>query len=238
MLAYIKTERTLGSRISQQYSHLLILHHQNKKKTSQEMAVSCVTTSPEEEDRPKIDLGNIQTPLIFNPSVLNLQHNIPSQFIWPDDEKPSIDAPELDVPLIDLQNFLSDSHSSSSSSLSSSSSSSFSSSFTLEATRLISEACNKHGFFLVVNHGISEDLISDAHDYMSRFFDMPLSDKQRVLRKSGESCGYASSFTGRFSTKLPWKETLSFRFCDDRNRPNTVQDYFCDALGHEFEPFG
>nr|AGW24307.1 GA20ox1 [Arabidopsis thaliana] len=184
------------------------------------MAVSFVTTSPEEEDKPKLGLGNIQTPLIFNPSMLNLQANIPNQFIWPDDEKPSINVLELDVPLIDLQNLLSDPSS------------------TLDASRLISEACKKHGFFLVVNHGISEELISDAHEYTSRFFDMPLSEKQRVLRKSGESVGYASSFTGRFSTKLPWKETLSFRFCDDMSRSKSVQDYFCDALGHGFQPFG
>nr|AGW24330.1 GA20ox1 [Arabidopsis thaliana] len=99
------------------------------------MAVSFVTTSPEEEDKPKLGLGNIQTPLIFNPSMLNLQANIPNQFIWPDDEKPSINVLELDVPLIDLQNLLSDPSS------------------TLDASRLISEACKKHGFFLVVNHG-------------------------------------------------------------------------------------
>lgn len=192
------------------------------------MASSFVTTSLVEEDKPKLGLGNIQTPLIFNPSMLNLQPTIPNQFIWPDDEKPSIDAPELDVPLIDLQNLLLDKDSASASP---------SSSF-LQASRLISEACKKHGFFLVVNHGISEELISDAHVYMSRFFDMPLSEKQRVLRKPGESCGYASSFTGRFSTKLPWKETLSFRFCEGERSPKTVQDYFCDALGHEFQPFG
>lgn len=223
MLVYIKSERTLGSRIFSQYSLLL---HQRKQEVEEisEMAVCWVTTSPEEEDKPRLDFGNIQTPLIFNPSMLNLQPNIPNQFIWPDDEKPSIDVPELEVPLIDLKNFMSDPASPSSS--------------TLEASRLISEACTKHGFFLVVNHGLNEALISDAHDYMGRFFDMPLSEKQRVLRKPGESCGYASSFTGRFSTKLPWKETLSFRFSDEKSRSKTVEDYFCDALGHGFEPFG
>ncbi|VVA92614.1 unnamed protein product [Arabis nemorensis] len=188
-----------------------------------------VITSPGEEYKPNLDLGNHHTPLIFNPSVLNLQYNIPIQFIWPDEDKPSIDVPELDVPLIDLGNFLSDIDSTSSSSLSSS---------VLEATSLISTACNKHGFFLVVNHGVSEALISDAHDYMSRFFDLPLPEKQRVLRKPGESCGYASSFTSRFYTKLPWKETFSFPFSDSKNRSKTVQDYFCDTLGHGFEPFG
>ncbi|CAN8273926.1 unnamed protein product [Cochlearia groenlandica] len=190
------------------------------------MSLKTTFKEQEQEHTPKLDFGDVHKPLIFDPTMLNLQPNIPNQFIWPDNEKPCGEAPELDVPLIDLKTFLSDSSSSSTSS-------------TLEASKLISEACNKHGFFLVVNHGIDEKLIANAHEYTTRFFDMPLQEKQRVLRKPGESCGYSSSFTGRFSTKLPWKETLSFRFCDDKIiNEKSVQDYFCDALGHEFETFG
>ncbi|XP_013609529.1 PREDICTED: gibberellin 20 oxidase 2 [Brassica oleracea var. oleracea] len=183
------------------------------------MAIICTTpTSPaEKEQEPKQDLENDQTPpLIFNPSLLNVQSQIPNQFIWPDKEKPSIDIPELNVPFIDLS----------------------SQDTTLEASRLIAEACTKHGFFLVVNHGVSESLISDAHRYMESFFDMPLAGKQRAQRKPGESWGYASSFTGRFSTKLPWKETLSFPFSNEISGSRTVQDYFSGTLGQEFEQFG
>ncbi|EOA13520.1 hypothetical protein CARUB_v10026585mg [Capsella rubella] len=187
------------------------------------MAIICTTTttSPAEKDHePKQqDLENDQTPpLIFNPSLLNLQSQIPNQFIWPDEEKPkpSVDIPELNVPFIDLS----------------------SQDSTLEASRLIAEACTKHGFFLVVNHGVSESLVSEANRLMERFFDMPPAGKQRAQRKPGESCGYASSFTGRFSTKLPWKETLSFRFSNENSGSRTVQDYFSDTLGQEFEHFG
>ncbi|KAG7533858.1 Oxoglutarate/iron-dependent dioxygenase [Arabidopsis thaliana x Arabidopsis arenosa] len=181
------------------------------------MAILCKTTSPaEKEHEPKQDLVKDQTPLIFNPSLLNLQSQIPNQFIWPDEEKPSIDIPELNVPFIDLS----------------------SQNSTLEAPRVIAEACTKHGFFLVVNHGVSESLISDANRLMERFFDMPLAGKQKAQRKPGESCGYASSFTGRFSTKLPWKETLSFQFSNEKSGSRTVQDYFSDTLGQEFEQFG
>lgn len=183
------------------------------------MAIICTTTtSPaEKEHEPKQDLENDQTlPLVFNPSFLNLQSQIPNQFIWPDEEKPSIDVPELNVPFIDLS----------------------SQDSTLEASRLITEACTKHGFFLVVNHGVSESLISEAHRLMERFFDMPLAGKQIAQRKPGESSGYASSFTGRFSTKLPWKETLSFRYSNEISSSRTVQDYFSDTLGQEFEHFG
>ncbi|KFK26790.1 gibberellin 20-oxidase [Arabis alpina] len=180
------------------------------------MAIICRTTTSQEHE-PKQDLENDETPpLIFNPTLLNLQSQIPNQFIWPDEEKPSTDIPELNVPFIDLS----------------------SQDSTLEASRLIAEACTKHGFFLVVNHGVSESLVSEAHRFMDRFFDMPLAGKQRAQRKPGESCGYASSFTGRFSTKLPWKETLSFRFSNENSGSRTVQDYFSDTSGQEFEQFG
>ncbi|CAH2070429.1 unnamed protein product [Thlaspi arvense] len=182
------------------------------------MPIICVTTSSaEKEHEPKQDLDNDQSPpLNSNPFLPNLQSQIPNQFIWPDEEKPSIDTPELNVPLLDLWTQVS----------------------TPDASTLIAEACTKHGFFLVINHGVSESLISDAQRFMERFFDMPLIEKQRAKRKLGESYGYACSFTGRFSTKLPWKETLSFRFSNENSGSRTVQDYFSVTLGQEFERFG
>uniref|UniRef100_M1DGW5 Ga20 oxidase n=1 Tax=Solanum tuberosum TaxID=4113 RepID=M1DGW5_SOLTU len=79
---------------------------------------------------------------------------------------------------------------------------------TQQASRLVGKACRSHGFFLVVNHKVDSNLISNAHRYMDMFFDMPLCEKKKAQRKIGEHCGYASSCTGRFSSKLPWKETL------------------------------
>ncbi|KAG0501364.1 hypothetical protein HPP92_001436 [Vanilla planifolia] len=65
---------------------------------------------------------------------------------------------------------------------------------------------------------------------------MPLREKQRAQRKPEEICGYASSFTGRFSSKLPWKETLSF--CFSPSSPTIVLDYFVRTLGEDFRHFG
>ncbi|KAH7512822.1 hypothetical protein FEM48_Zijuj12G0130700 [Ziziphus jujuba var. spinosa] len=156
--------------------------------------------------------------LVFDSSVLQHESNIPSQFIWPDHEKPGSNAPELEVPPIDLKGFLSGD------SLAIS-----------NASRLVNEACRKHGFFHVVNHGVDPELIEKAHKYMDLFFGMKLSDKQKAQRKIGEHCGYASSFTGRFTSKLPWKETLSLRFCPDEQASNIVEDYivyqeYCEAM--------
>lgn len=164
-----------------------------------------------------------QKELVFDASVLQYETNIPSQFIWPDHEKPRLHQPlpPLVVPPIDLKGFLSGEPLAIS-----------------NATRLINEACQKHGFFLVVNHGIDRKLINEAHENVNRFFGMPLSEKQRVEKKVGDYCGYASSFTNRFSSKLPWKETLSFRYSADQQSSYRVEDYFLNIMGEDFRQFG
>lgn len=158
----------------------------------------------------------------FDTSLLKDEHNIPAPFIWPDDEKPcSKTPPELVVPPIDLGGFLSGDPAAVS-----------------KATRLANEACQKHGFFLVVNHGISSELLAKAHEAMDHFFRKPFSQKQRALRKHGDHCGYSSSFIGRFTTKLPWKETLSFRYSADDKASNMVENYILNLMGTEFQEFG
>ncbi|KAM5555227.1 hypothetical protein ABKV19_023228 [Rosa sericea] len=135
-----------------------------------------------------------QTPVIFDSQVIQYQSNIASQFIWPDREKPSPNRLDLLAPAIDLNGFISGDPA-----------------IVANSIHIVDQACKKHGFFLIVNHGVDPELIAKAHEYMDVFFEMKLSEKQRAQRKVGESYGYASSFTGRFNSKLPWKETLSFR---------------------------
>ncbi|KAH0748720.1 hypothetical protein KY290_027952 [Solanum tuberosum] len=162
-----------------------------------------------------------KNPLIFDSSVLKHESNIPRQFIWPDHEKPSGGVPELDVPLIDLGAFLSGDPIAAK-----------------RESRLVDEACKNHGFFLVVNHGVDTNLISLAHRYMNMFFELPLSNKQKIQRKRGDHCGYASSFTERFSSKLPWKETLSFSYSALQGSSHMVDQYFLKTMGEDFSHIG
>lgn len=188
------------------------------------MAIECITSTNSMSQPPKHyqdQKEDEEKTLVFDASLLRHQINLPKQFIWPDEEKPCNNVPELVVPLIDLRGFLSGDPFAA-----------------IEAAKLIGEACEKHGFFLVVNHGIDSKLIKHAHSYMDDFFEIPLSQKQRAQRKTGEHCGYASSFTGRFSSKLPWKETLSFQFSAEKNSPPIVKDYLSNTLGKDFEQFG
>lgn len=165
--------------------------------------------------------GKSPMPLIFDASHMKHESNIPKQFIWPDDEKPCLVTEELTLPLIDLREFFSGDPSAAQ-----------------QASRLVGEACRSHGFFLVVNHGIDTNLISNAHRNMDAFFDLPLFEKQKAQRKTGEASGYASSFTGRFSTKLPWKETLSFGYSAKEDSSHIVEEYFQTTLGESFNHLG
>ncbi|OIW04785.1 hypothetical protein TanjilG_11087 [Lupinus angustifolius] len=158
--------------------------------------------------------------LTFEASSMQYQPNIPSQFIWPDHEKPCLTSPELEVPAIDLKVFLSGNPQAISS-----------------ACSQVHEACKKHGFFHIVNHGVDGKLKSQALNLLDDFFSMQLSKKQRAQRKVGELCGYANSFIGRFSSKLPWKETLSFRYCADHSS-KTVEEYFVNVMGEDFKQLG
>lgn len=164
---------------------------------------------------------DIEEALIFDASVLQNETNIPKEFIWPDHEKPGSNPPQLNVPLIDLQDFFSGDPTS-----------------TKKVSDQVDQACTDHGFFLVVNHGVDNNLISDAHKYMDLFFDLPLSEKHKAQRKLGEHCGYASSFTGRFSSKLPWKETLTFQYSANEKSSTIVQDYITNTMGENFAELG
>ncbi|XP_050236871.1 gibberellin 20 oxidase 1-like [Mercurialis annua] len=169
----------------------------------------------------QIDYSKIEKELfVSDAAILEEQSGIPSQFIWPEHEKPCLNCPELAILPIDLGSFLSRDPQA-----------------VQKASELVNEACRKHGFFQVLNHGVDLQLIDKAHEYMDMFFGLPLSKKQRVQRKSGERYGYASSFTSRFSSRLPWKETLTLHFSAE-NQSKSVKKYFSDTTGDDFKQFG
>lgn len=164
--------------------------------------------------------GSANVPVLFDASILQREEKIPDVFVWPPEDRPSTyfdgsKGMEMEVPLpiIDLGGFWKDDEKA-----------------TKEASEAIGKACLEHGFFQVINHQVSPDLITAAHQHINLFFGLPLVEKQRAKRKLGESCGYASSFTDRFASKLPWKETLSF----DQSPSSDVSGYFVKVMGEDF----
>ncbi|OEL13422.1 Gibberellin 20 oxidase 1-B [Dichanthelium oligosanthes] len=157
----------------------------------------------------------------FEAEVLSREERIPAQFVWPAEERaPAGGVEKMDIPVVDLAEFLRGGCS--------------------ELPGGVAEACERHGFFQVVGHGVGAALLAEAYRCCDAFYARPLAEKQRARRRPGESHGYASSFTGRFECSLPWKETLSFH-CPAARAPGSgraVVDYFVDALGEDYRHMG
>ncbi|WOL18768.1 gibberellin 20 oxidase 2-like [Canna indica] len=158
--------------------------------------------------------------VVFNPSVLRSQASIPKAFVWPRCHRPSA-IDDLDVPVIDLAGFLRDDAAS-----------------TARAAELVRAACSSHGFFQVTNHGVDAALARDALDCTDAFFELPLRHKIRARRTPGSVCGFSGAHADRFSSELPWKETLSFSYYEAAAGERVVLDYFSSTLGSEFERMG
>uniref|UniRef100_A0A0D9WVY9 Fe2OG dioxygenase domain-containing protein n=1 Tax=Leersia perrieri TaxID=77586 RepID=A0A0D9WVY9_9ORYZ len=162
--------------------------------------------------------------VVFDAAILSKQEAIPSQFVWPADEAPAADAgavEEIAIPVVDLAGFMASGGG---------------------IGRDVAEACERHGFFQVVNHGVGEELLAAAYRCCDEFYARPLAEKERARRRAGENHGYASSFTGRFDCKLPWKETLSFN-CPaavpgNNGGAGAVVDYFVGVLGEDYRHMG
>nr|AAY98356.1 GA 20-oxidase [Sesbania rostrata] len=155
----------------------------------------------------------------FGPSWLQMQSHVPMNFIWP--KECLVNAhEELQAPLVDLDGFLRGDEEA-----------------THRAAELISKACLTHGFFQVINHGVDQRLIGEAYNQMDGFFKLPIDRKLSVRKIPGSMWGYSGAHADRFSSKLPWKETLSFPFHDNNSEP-VVTNYFNSTLGKTFEQTG
>jgi gibberellin-44 dioxygenase len=91
-------------------------------------------------------------------------------------------------------------------------------------------ACQTHGFFLVVNHGIDRKILNEELKLSKEFFTLPVETKLQIMQKKGSMWGYSGAHSDRFSTKLPWKECLSFR------SDGSIVEHLGSSLGKEFEP--
>ncbi|KAL5198302.1 hypothetical protein ABZP36_001814 [Zizania latifolia] len=167
--------------------------------------------------------------VVFDASILSRQEDIPAQFVWPADEAPDADGAvveEITIPVVNLGEFLADAAAGAERDCGGGGG----------IGRAVAEACERHGFFQVVNHGVDPALLAEAYRCCDAFYERPLAEKQRAAR--GENHGYASSFTGRFDSKLPWKETLSFNCSAAPENSRMVADYFVTVLGEDYRHMG
>ncbi|KAB1214813.1 hypothetical protein CJ030_MR5G018797 [Morella rubra] len=62
-----------------------------------------------------------------------------------------------------------------------------------QSVSLLKQACLDSGFFYVVNHGITEELMDEVFAQSSRLFRMPLTEKMKLLRNAKQR-GYTPVF--------------------------------------------
>lgn len=77
-----------------------------------------------------------------------------------------------------------------------------------ETLSALDQACRDWGFFQVVNHGISTDILADLQQKMHEFFIMPKEAKQTIARTSGNPWGF---FDAELTKNTPdWKEVFDY----------------------------
>ena len=152
-------------------------------------------------------------------SFWHKQEKVPAEFTWPKADLVEAQG-ELVEPLVDLEGFLKGDEAA-----------------TLQAAKSVRDACLKHGFFQVINHGVDSRLLSAAYDEAEKFFKLPTSQKSLARPIPGTGLGYSTAHAERFSTILPWKETLSLGFHGNSQEPE-VFNFFKSNFGRDFEQTG
>lgn len=194
-----------------------VLQYQTMDSSASVLLSSPSKLENHQETNSHIQKGGI-APFIDS-SYLQKQSHVPTGFIWP--ERHLVAAlEELNEPLVDLEGFFKGDAAA-----------------TEHAAKLIRASCLSHGFFQVTNHGVDPNLLKLADDHLDHFFKLPVEEKAKVKRVPGSPWGYSGSHADRFSTNLPWKETLSFGF-QANGTDTVVADFFKSKLGKDFEQTG
>ncbi|CAN4081500.1 unnamed protein product [Withania somnifera] len=75
-----------------------------------------------------------------------------------------------------------------------------------ETMKFISRACRDWGFFQVVNHGVSHELMAKARGAWSEFFHLPLEEKQKFANSPVTYEGYGSRLGVEKGGKMDWSD--------------------------------
>ncbi|CAK9139938.1 unnamed protein product [Ilex paraguariensis] len=117
---------------------------------------------------------------------------LPERYVKrPADRPSSLDLPtgEINIPVIDLQKLYSDDNSIGETTL-----------------NLISDACRHWGFFQVVNHGVSHELMTRTREVWRAFFHLPIEDKQVYANTPATYEGYGSRLGVQKGATLDWSD--------------------------------
>ncbi|KAM6557444.1 hypothetical protein CsatB_004463 [Cannabis sativa] len=142
----------------------------------------------ENEELSTVDYGgslpvdNVQELASNNPT------QIPSRYLQPETLLDQISVVKtLELPVIDMTKLLDHCH------------------HELEKLHL---ACKDWGFFQLINHGVSEEVIEKIKIDIEEFFKMPLEKKQSYAQQPNSIEGYGQAFIHSEDQKLDWGDML------------------------------
>jgi len=127
--------------------------------------------------------------------------SIPSRYIKPLSQRPSTntlpsaqthhqhDHDHANIPVIDMEQLFSKNES-----------------VRKEGLKKMAEACSEWGFFQVVNHGVSHDLMKSTRELWRDFFNQPLEVKEEYANSPSTYEGYGSRLGVQKGATLDWSD--------------------------------
>ncbi|KAK7284959.1 hypothetical protein RJT34_19713 [Clitoria ternatea] len=80
-----------------------------------------------------------------------------------------------------------------------------------KALQSLANACEQYGFFQLVNHCISDDVVRSMVDVSGRFFDLPFEERSKYMTSDMRApVRYGTSFSQTKDTVLCWRDFLKF----------------------------
>ncbi|THG11630.1 probable 2-oxoglutarate-dependent dioxygenase At5g05600 [Camellia sinensis] len=131
---------------------------------------------------------------------------IPDQYVKPLADRPSLTEPppppaEINIPVIDLSQLFSPDRS-----------------IRSATARVISRACSEWGFFQVVNHGVSHELMKRIREVWREFFELPSEEKQAYANSPATYEGYGSRLGVEKGMKLDWSDYFFLHYLPESLR--------------------
>lgn len=148
--------------------------------------------------------------------------SIPSCYIKPRSQRPTktICSPQnhqIDIPVIDLEHFSSKDHI-----------------LREKELKRVSEACREWGFFQVVNHGISHELMKSAKEVWREFFNLPLDVKEEHANSPTTYEGYGSRLGVKKGAILDWSDYFFLHYMPPSLRNQTKWPALPSSLRYTF----
>ncbi|XP_051133366.1 jasmonate-induced oxygenase 1-like [Andrographis paniculata] len=150
-------------------------------------------------------------PLAWPEPIVRVQHlsesgleKLPERYVKPLSDRPNLDnivVDDVEIPIIDLSGLYSDDVA-----------------IRKKTASMIDDACKNWGFFQVVNHGVSEDIMRRVREVWLGFFKLPLEEKEKCANDTITFEGYGSRVGLQKGQILDWRDYYKLHYLPESIR--------------------